>query len=366
MSLNMGGPCIDPGARLVMLTGMYPRISAAHTPARRPARFVAALTAGALSLTLAACGGDDEEKKPDSQPVAGGTELAALWPLTGEPVKGKTPNRPVLVTKIDNTHSSKPQVGLEKADLVTEVLVEGGMTRLAVFFYQNLPKVAGPVRSMRASDVGIVKPAHGLIVASGGAGPTVRRMKAANVPFVTEGGPGYFRAGNRSAPYNLMVSMPKLAKAKKKKAVVPASYLPWGRESDFKGARPAKSINAVFSRSTTTSWRYKGGKYHNQNSFAAAGDKFVPDTILVVRVRQKDAGYRDPAGNAVPETIYTGSGKMLLFHKGQVVSGTWKKGSKQTPIKLRTSAGPIKVPAGHVWIELVPTDKDGGKVVYRK
>ena len=42
---------------------------------------------------------------------------------------------------------------------------------------------------------------------------------------------------------------------------MPASYLPWGSESDFKGARSAKSIYAVFSRSHTTSWRYvdRGG-----------------------------------------------------------------------------------------------------------
>ena len=346
-----------------MLASMHPSFPAR----RRSARFVAALTTVALSLTLAACGGDDEaKKKPSSQPVEGGTELAALWPLTGQPVKGATPNRPVLVAKIDNTGSSKPQLGLKRADLVTEVLVEGGMTRLAVFFYQHLPKVAGPVRSMRASDIGIVKPAHGLIVASGGAEGTVARMKRAKVPFVTEGGPGFFRAGSRSAPYNLMVNMPKLAKAKQKKAVVPASYLPWGKESDFKGTRAAKSIDAKFSRSTTTSWRYKGGKYRNQNSYAAAGGQFVPDSILVVRVKQKDAGYRDPAGNYVPETIYVGKGKMMLFHKGKVVGGTWRKGSRQTPIKLSTTSGPVKVPAGHVWIELVPINKDGGKVTYRK
>jgi len=345
-----------------MLTGMSSRFPTS----RRPARFVAVLTAAALSLTLAACGGDDKEKKPDSQPVAGGTELAALWPLTGEPVNGKTPNHPVLVTKIDNTGSSRPQVGLEKADLVTEELVEGGMTRLAVFFYRHLPKVAGPVRSMRASDIGIVKPAHGVIVASGAAGQTIARMKRAKVPFTEEGGPGYFRAGDRSAPYNLMVNMPKLAKAKEKKSVVPASYLPWGTESDFKGARAAKSIDAVFSRSHTTSWRYQGGKYRNQNSNAAAGDRFVPDSVLAIRVRLKDAGYRDPAGNYVPETIYEGSGQMVLFHKGKAVTGTWKKGSRRTPVKLSTKAGSVKVPAGHVWIELVPVDKDGGKIVYRK
>ena len=57
---------------------------------------------------------------------------------------------------------------------------------------------------------------------------------------------------------------------------------------------------------------------------------------------------------------------MMLFHKGKVVSGTWRKSSRKTPIKLSTAAGPLKVPAGHVWIELVPIDKDGGKVTFRK
>ncbi len=334
-----------------------------------PSRSKAALVAVALSLVLAACGGDKDPaaaKKPDSQPLEGGTKLAALWPLTGLPVTGSTPDRPVLVTKIDNTSSSRPQVGLKKADLITEELVEGGMTRLAVFYYSQLPDVVGPVRSMRASDIGIVKPAHAVIVASGAAPPTIGRLNAAKVPFFTEGGPGYFREGSRRSPYNLMVNLPQLAKTVKKKAVVPASYLPWGKETDFAGSRPAKEIDAIFSRSHTTSWRYAGGRYQNLNSFAEAGSQFQPDSILVIRVRQGDAGYLDPAGNPVPETIYSGKGSMLLFHNGQVVRGTWKKSSNKTPVQLSTAAGPIKVPAGHVWVELVPTDKDGGGVAFRR
>ena len=320
----------------------------------------------ALSATLAACGHDDKDKRPDSQAVEGGTELAALWPLTGEPATGSAPDHPVLVTKIDNTHSSQPQLGLNKADLVTEELVEGGMTRLAAFFYQHLPDVAGPVRSMRASDIGIVQPAHGVIIASGAAPPTIRRLKKAKVPFFVEGGPGYFRDGGRTAPYNLMVSVPLLAKAVRKKAVVPASYLPWGTEKDFAGGRPAKRIDAIFSRSHTTSWRYKGGKYHNGNSYAQDGHQFVPDSVLVVRVRQRNAGYLDPAGNRVPETIYSGKGPVMLFHKGEVVRGTWSKKTKKAPMRLKTSAGALKVPAGHVWVELVPIDKAGGRVAIRK
>jgi hypothetical protein len=345
------------------MLGRMPQPAPSH---RRPARVVAVGLAFATSLALTACGGDESSKKPDSQPVAGGTELAALWPLTGEPVHGRTPKRPVLVAKIDNTGNSTPQVGLDKADLVTEQMVEGGVTRLAAFFYSKLPKVAGPVRSMRASDIGIVKPAHGVIVASGAAAQTNARLRGAGITFFTEGGPGFFRDGGRSAPYNLMVKLPELARTVKKKAVVPASYLPWGEESDFSGDRRARSFDAVFSRSHTTSWRYKGGKYHNANSHAEPGKRFVPDSVLVVRVRQGDAGYLDPAGNKVPETIYVGKGEMMLFHEGKVVRGTWSKPSRQTPLKLRTANGPVKVPAGHVWVELVPNAKDGGRVVIRK
>jgi hypothetical protein len=327
---------------------------------------LAALT---LCATLAACGGGDKnEKQPDSQPVSGGTKLAALWPLTGQPVTGSTPERPVLVTKIDNSSSSRPQVGLKQADLVTEELVEGGITRLAVFYYQKLPETAGPVRSMRASDIGIVLPAHADIVASGAAPPTLRRLKASGITYYDGGGPGYFRDGSRIAPHNLMVHMKQLADSlKNKKAVVPASYLPWGKATDFKGTAPAKHIDAVFSRSSTTSWQYRGGKYVNTNSNAADGDRFTPDNVLVLRVREGDAGYLDPAGNKVPETLYFGKGPALLFHDGKVVRGTWSKKSRKHPVTLRTASGAeLQVPAGHTWIELVPTDKDGGKVVIRK
>ena len=328
-----------------------------------------ALLAGALvlSLLLAACGGSsDSAKKPDSQPVEGGAKLAALWPLTGEPVSGSTPTHPVMVTKIDNTENSRPQVGLGKADLITEELVEGGMTRLAVFFYEHLPSVAGPVRSMRASDIGIVKPAHAVIVASGAAPPTIHRIKGAGITFFQEGGPGYYRDNGRRAPYNLMVKLPELAKTVRKKAIVPASYLPWGSESDFAGGQKATRLDAVFSPSHTTSWRYSGGHYVNDNSNAAQGDRFEPDSILVLRVREGDAGYLDPAGHHVPETLYSGTGQAVLLHHGKLERATWKKSSKQTPLQLRTAAGALKVPAGHVWIELVPRDQAGGRVLIRK
>ena len=341
-----------------------PQPSSARAGRVRAAAVVAAATI--CSLTLAACGGATTAttRKPESQPVTGGPKLAALWPLTGRPVRGATPDRPVLVTKIDNTARSAPQIGLGKADLVTEELVEGGSTRLAVFFYQQIPSVAGPVRSIRASDIGIVTPAHAVVVSSGAAPATLERLRLADVPFFDDdiAPSSYFRDRARTIPYNLMVRPASIAARSRSKAVVPASYLPWGSEKDWPGGPRATGLDAVFSPDHTTSWRWNGRTYVNDNTYAAPGDRFRPDTVIVVRVREGDAGYLDPAGNRVPETLWTGRGPAMVLHRGQVVRGTWVKPSTLAPVTFRTAAGRLEIPAGHVWIELVPTDRAGGRV----
>jgi hypothetical protein len=85
----------------------------------------------------------------------------------------------------------------------------------------------------------------------------------------------------------------------------------------------------------------------------------------VLRVKEGDAGYLDPAGNPVPRTLLFGQGAALLFHDGRVVKATWHKDHKpSSPITLTTKKGDLKVPAGHTWIELVPVDS--GNVTYTK
>src|SRR3954470_8378630 len=308
-----------------------------------------------LALALSGCSGSSDPSSGDSpggQSTEKGLTLAGTWPLTGLPAHGATPRHPVMVVKIDNTESSQPQIGLSKADLVTEELVEGGSTRLAVFFYQHTPPLVGPVRSIRATDIGIVKPAKAVMVAAGGAPPTVRRIKKAGITVYTEPSLGYRRDNSRRAPYNLFMALTKLARTVKAKDTVP-SYLPFGAAGDMPTGQPAKRFSATFSGQHTTSWAYRGGSYTNLNSFAASGDHFRPDNVLVLRVRVGDAGYKDPAGNPVPETKFTGTGQALLFSHGRVVRGTWKKTLDST-ISLGTKAGELSVPAGHTWIELVP------------
>ena len=64
---------------------------------------------------------------------------------------------PILAVKIDDTAQAHPQAGLEDADIVYIEQVEGGLTRLAAIFSSTIPKVIGPVRSARISDIEILE-----------------------------------------------------------------------------------------------------------------------------------------------------------------------------------------------------------------
>ena len=66
------------------------------------------------------------DDSPGAQKTRNGVVLRATWPLTGLDAHDAAPTHPPLVVKFDNTHSSRPQIGLRKADMVTEELVEGG------------------------------------------------------------------------------------------------------------------------------------------------------------------------------------------------------------------------------------------------
>ena len=333
----------------------------------------AAALLATLSLVLAGCGdggGDDDASSdsPDAQSVAAGAQIKATWPLTGLPVTGDheaAQTHPVMVLKMDNTYASAPQEGLGSADMVVEELVEGGMTRLAAFYYSKIPGDVGPVRSMRASDIGIVSPVDATVVTSGAAQVTINRIDDAGIQWFTEGDKGFFRDSSRHAPYNLFTDLSQTESlAKEKHAARPDDYLPWGDDKDFPQGQPARTLAASFSGGHTTNWTFKGGKYVNENTYAGAGDEFPADTVLVLRVKVGDAGYRDPAGNPVPETQFTGKGQALIFHGGRLVRGQWTKDSLGAALKLSTPAGELTVPAGHTWIELVP--QTGGSVTFAK
>lgn len=322
-----------------------------------------------LTVVLAGCDASsiEAEPSPEPMPVPDDTPTPELtpdpsWPLTGLPAPDGVGEQPALVVKVDNTGPAQPQRGLSSADLVVQELVEGGMTRLAVMYHSALPDEVVPVRSVRTSDIGLVLPTGGALVASGGAQRVLRRMDDAGVTVLEEGAPGFSRVSGRSAPYNVAVHLEQLLTQAGGLEAPPQPYLPWaGPDDEVPDGLPVAVLDASFSSSHTTSWEWDGEVWRRSRELAADGDEFTPDTVLVLRVAIRDAGYTDPAGNFVPETVLEGTGSALLFTQGQLIQGEWAKDADDAPFELADEAGrPLLVPPGRTWIELVP--EDGGDV----
>lgn len=331
----------------------------------------------AVVLALGACSDDGKNGDPSAK-NGDGEKLVEISPLTGLPLTDGKPDNPVFVVKIENTNNGEPQYNVHKADLVVEELVEGGLTRLAALYYSDLPTKVGHVRSLRTTDIGIAKPAAGQVVASGGAPKAARQVRRAGIKIYGGSSPGYSRDG-KPAPYNVIVNLQRLASKAKAKAI-PGPYLTWtpeGKESVEPSPEPSESGSAPaapepkkatkatvrFSNGTATKWKLADGRWSRTNGHAASGQEFKADTLVVMFCRVGDAGYRDPAGNPVPETTMEGSGRAVILRDGEAIEATWKKPTFEDTIGFETKDGrPLTIDPGKVWIEAVPTDN--GRVSY--
>ncbi len=331
---------------------------------------------------MAACSGPGPAPAPTStpsvttavpsSPAGASTGPSAtsgpVLPLTGAP---GTADRPALVVKVENSAAARPQSGLQAADIVVEELVEGGITRFAAMYHSRDPGTVGPVRSVRHVDVQIAGPTRGILAFSGGAKVVLAVVRTADLQLAQQGdrSGAFYRSPSRRAPHNLYLRAGKLwAAAGPDHSAPPPAYLPFVAAGSVPADAGAAATRASlrFSAAARPSWTYDAAKdrwLRSENGRAAvesSGARLGADTVLVLRVKVGDAGYRDPAGNPVPETRFVGSGPAVLLHGGRAVEGTWSKASADAALVLTGGDGAaLGVPAGRTWIELLPV---GGRL----
>lgn len=321
-------------------------------------RRLAALTT--LLLGLSACsGGNLTGESPNGESPTVDTSLS---PLTGLHQDGPPKNAAFMV-KIENTQSGEPQYGLNQADFVVEELVEGGMTRLAAFFYSKLPTKLGHVRSARTTDVGIAEPIDATIVASGGAPKTLRKIVKSELPYYSydKRSSGWSSDPSKTPPYHVLWNLVTLSETAKS-SVPPKPYFVWSKGGPGASSKQTSHVSVTFSPATTTNWTFSGRTWSRSPEHAAAGEAYKPETLVVIFAPVRDAGYRDPAGNPVPETVIEGSGRAVIFTGGAATEAIWHKDNRNATMAFTSTSGTIiGLKPGHAWLEVVPR---GGSITY--
>jgi hypothetical protein len=343
----------------------------------------------ALALGLSACGASTPEAQPESAtPIE--VKIPPVWPLTGLPGPEDAQDRPLVVVKIENDPVVRPQTGLDRADLIFEELVEGGMTRFAVAFHSDLPDEVGPVRSVRHVDVAIAEPMADAFVFSGGAKRTMRFVKRklpTTVSVVNEGAPGMFRKKGLYAPHNLFLNMNEMLEATAEHNTPTSGFFvrpepqPEPSQTPEASASPGASSTAVeygksvtdvsvnFSKFAGPNWAWDSTKQLWMRSEGVKpfmnkdGSQFGTNNLVIIEVREINAGYKGQTGGYVPRTVLTGSGRGWVLSEGKAYEVFWNKPTLKAQMELKDPTGkPFAMPIGRSWVELLPVSVEGASV----
>jgi hypothetical protein len=339
--------------------------------ARRAAVLLAA--AGLAGAVLSACsGGSTPHQTHASGSIRTSTTTtttapAPTCPLTGTaPPGGTIPQRVALAVKVDNYPSARPQSGLDKADVIFEEPVEGGITRYAAVFQCQDAAMVGPVRSARNIDIGILgQLGTPLLAHVGGIDPVLANIDASplvnvdlgHYPSLNINPPGRF------APYDTYATTAGLWGTHPTLTTPPQPLFTYAAATP-KGT-PASTIGIDFSGTSDVTWRYSPSisaytRFYNGTTpdMLADGVQNTAANVVVEYVQISLGPWLENSegGLEVQAALYpNASGAAEVFRGGVGITGTWQRGALGSPTQFLDTAGkPIALQPGQTWVELVP------------
>jgi DUF3048 family protein len=286
-------------------------------------------------------------------------------PLTGLLVSALN-NRPALSVKVDNSPPALPQWGLDRADLVTDELVEGGLTRLMATYQSQDSPLVGPIRSARPVDAALLRELGGGIFAySGAAAGEIAPVKADSTATLVSAealGSAFHQIPGRRAPYSTSSTTADLyaAGTQAGAAAVPPRPL-FTYNTTLPTAPPAAHATLPMSPQSSAGWDWDPAArayLRSQNGSAdvlADGSRVSTVNVVVLSVAIGPTGIFDTAGNEDPLVIATGSGPCWILRDGKVIAGTWQRPSITDTVHLVDPSGAaIPLEPGKTWMELLP------------
>ncbi len=275
-------------------------------------------------------------------------------PFTGEPVPVL---RRVLIVKIGNTVPERPATGLSKADIVYLIPVEGGLSRIMAVFSSQYPPVIGPVRSAREDDLALLRqygrPAFAFSGATYRLLPVVEHARIADLYDGRVS--GYFRSGNRAAPYNLYGNTRQLLAQARDASRAHGIGFRFGPPPSGGRATHAASVSypSASFRFTWSAARQRwlvwmDGARATATEAGQLGAATVVIQYTTVRTSQfEEYGCRPPYAQSV------GSGSALVLRNGRAYQARWSRPRADAGTTFTASNGqPMTFARGPVWIVL--------------
>ncbi|NJD02891.1 MAG: DUF3048 domain-containing protein [Ruminiclostridium sp.] len=286
------------------------------------------------------------------------------------PVEGIRP----IAVMIDNEGTkSMPQGGLDKAQLIYEIIVEGGETRLMPVFWGVNPEMIGSVRSSRHYFLDYSMENDAIYVHFGWsyiAERDIKKLKINNINGVANGGEIFWDLTkdryNWQDSYTSMQKIQDYIKKVKYRTTTDKQQVFSYNQSMVEpvSGDKAEKISIKYSTAYTCGFEYdqqskaylrirKGGPQIERTT----GAQLTAENIIIQFVKNNTIK-GDTAGRQEVYTVGSGSGYFIT--KGKAVKIKWSKSDRSSPTKyLDESGNAIRLNPGQTWIQITPT---AGKV----
>ena len=268
-------------------------------------------------------------------------------------------DRRLLAVKIDNHPDARPHSGVEEADAVIELMVEG-VTRFISMWQQSDSEYLGPMRSGRPTDQTLLAFFNEPSFAISGAQSWVQDMiRTVGIHLIGEVEPGTFRVSGRRAPHNLFTNTILLREYADAQAYPdePIEGPMWEFGPMRQDAEEVSKVSFDFlgnpvewtwDEATGTWLRTLGGVESISVTEDDEESQIGFPVMVALYVEQYSVG-------DLPASRTSGQGLAYVFAEGQVVQGTWQRDDIDQWFILEDNDGEtIQVPPGQVWISLIP------------
>jgi hypothetical protein len=312
-----------------------------------------------------------------------------VCPLTGTPAPGgKVPQRPALAAKVGNDSGSRPQTGIQDADIVYEEMAEGGITRYMAIFQCKLPpamfgvsSAIGPMRSVRWDDWHFLASyGHPILAFSGGIQPyddavanQSTNAGGGRTGWLFDGNGSYgstvnafTRAGPNVAPWNYFLDATEIWRMDPNHSPPPPQFV-------YSPILPKEAVNLLlasihnFAEGSTVSWKWDGKDRYwqryigGQKDVSSTGEQYHATNVIIEVLKWRYGQYSESGGGGVTtndvESIGVGSGTAYVLRNGKVEIGTWSCPSAGDVVAYHFKDGKVMTfEPGNTWVEVVPAN----------
>lgn len=333
-----------------------------------------------FAMMLTACAAPEPE---ETTPAPTPKPTVSVTP-TPEPTPSPTPEikdvsfttglpffneyKPVIAV-IENSPAARPQTGLQTADVVYEVPVEGSITRFVCVFSDNVPEKIMPIRSARPPFLYIQNEWNAVFMHFGGSG---EKEVDFNKPYSYYGHPLkkqvkidvdglkgkwnkiYKRISGIKAPHNVEANA-LAAQALYDYNPEPLHWL-FGQDTAYPGETVSKiSLKMCADKENYVSYEYdaKSDTYLRFMEGKKFSSKETNEQVHVKNIIVQYSTYDSVEGIKLWKLV--GSGNADIYVGGKLVKGKWERKSESSKTVFYDAEGKqIVLRPGNTWIHLHP------------